>query len=74
MGKGKKKRNSRLTGPGGFQPGRAWARAAAWACGPPAGRRHGDGAVARAHMPEEVGADDVNGDGGGRSRPGFDCL
>jgi hypothetical protein len=63
MGKGKKKRNSRLTGPGGIS---AWsvagACAAAWAggpLGPPAeetawGQRR-DSAVAWAHMPEEGG-------------------
>jgi hypothetical protein len=69
MGKGKRKRVSRLAGPGGsFWPSRARARATAWAggpLGPPAGETTwewcGDSAVAWAHMPEEgaMGADGV---------------
>jgi hypothetical protein len=58
----------------------ASARAATWASGPlgpPAGEaawgRRGDGAVARAHMPEERGGLTAwNGDGERGSQPGFD--
>jgi anti-sigma factor RsiW len=64
--KWKKKRNSELTGLGDFGPASAGERAAAWAggpLGPPAGQTMrgwcGDGAVARAHVPEGGDADGV---------------
>jgi hypothetical protein len=79
-GKRKKKRDSRLTGPGGIS---AWsgagARVAVWAGGPldpPVGEtawgQRRDGTVARAHMPEEgcggAGSIGLGGRGGGGSR------
>jgi hypothetical protein len=62
-GKRKKKKGFSASWAGGsFWPSRARARAAAWAggpLGPPVGETawgwRGDGAVARAHMPEEGG-------------------
>jgi hypothetical protein len=78
MGKAKRKRVSQLAGPGGsFWPSRARASAAAWVggpLGPPVGEtawgRREDGAVARAHMPEEGGLTAWNGDRGDRELAG----
>jgi hypothetical protein len=76
-GKREREKVSRLAGPGGvFGParrertrGRVGRRGGP--LGPPAGRRHGDGAVARAHMPGRGGLTAFE-RRRGRSRPGFD--
>jgi hypothetical protein len=75
MGKEKEKGFLASWAGGCFWPSRARARAAAWAggpLGPPAGRRHGDGTVARAHLPGRGGLMAFERRRGGRSRPGFD--
>jgi hypothetical protein len=77
--KGKRKRNSELTGLGGiFGPASAGERAATWAggpLGPPQGETargwRGDSVVAWAHVPKKGEADGVErATGGGANRSG----
>jgi hypothetical protein len=63
MERGKRKGGFLLTGPGGFWPSRARARARTCGpAGPPVGNDAGTMPWARAHVPARRGGDDVRGD------------